>query len=85
MARSSVKIGIIMLAAWILPLLGIFLAATGLTFGILSYSSPGRELARAGIFLNSLGLFMSLLNVSVSVYLYFSGAIDPFSIINRLP
>jgi hypothetical protein len=84
MARSSVKIGIIMLVAWVIPLFGIILASIGLVQAILSYSSPQKDLARAGLFLNSLGLSLSLILVTVSLYLYFSGVIDPLTVINRI-
>lgn len=84
MARNSVKIGIIMLAAWIIPILGLLLAAVGLAVGIGGYSSSRRDLARAGIFLNSLGLGLSLLNIIVSLYLVLSGIIDPDIILNQI-
>jgi hypothetical protein len=77
MARSSVKIGVIMLLAWIIPVVGLLLAAVGLAIGISGYSASSREMARAGIFLNSLGLALSLLNISVSLYLFLTGTIDP--------
>lgn len=78
MARSSVKIGIIMLAAWIVPLLGIILAVTGLIQAILGYAAGQHEMARAGIFLNSVGLILSLILIAVSVYIYLSGAANLF-------
>ena len=84
MARSSVKIGIIMMIAWIIPLFGLILASVGLTQAILSYSTPQRDFARAGIFLNSLGIILSLLLMGVSLYLLLSGAIDFNAVINRL-
>jgi hypothetical protein len=84
MARSSVKIGIIMLAAWIIPFVGIFLAAVGLILGLMDRSGPRPDLANAGIFMNSLGLFLAIINVSVSLYLFLSGTIDPFTILNQL-
>jgi len=84
MARSSVKIGVIMLAAWIIPVVGIFLAIVGLVLGAMDRSGKRPDLVRAGLFMNSLGLFLSVINVSVSLYLFYSGAIDPFSILNQL-
>lgn len=84
MARSSVIIGIIMMVAWIIPLFGVVLASVGLVQAILGYSTPQRDLARAGIFLNSLGIILSLLLMAVSLYLILSGAIDFNAIINRL-
>ncbi len=76
MARNSVKIGIVMLVAWIIPLFGIILAVTGLVTGIASVPSSRRDLARAGIFLNSLGLGLSLLNLTVSIYFLLSSDFD---------
>jgi|GEM_PF-1096343 len=75
-ARNSVKIGIVMLAAWVIPLIGIMLAVTGLVTGIASIPSSRRDLVRAGIFLNSLGLGLSLLNLTVSIYFLLYGDID---------
>jgi hypothetical protein len=76
-ARSSVIIGIVMMLFWIVPLFGTMLALIGLTIAIASYKPPDQRLAKAGIFLNSLGLVLSLTLVSVSLYLFLSGAIDP--------
>ncbi len=76
MARNSVKIGIVMLVAWIIPLVGIILAVTGLVIGIASVPSSRRDLVRAGIFLNSLGLGLSLLNFTVTIYFLLSGDFD---------
>ena len=83
MARNSVKIGIVMLAAWIIPLLGIALAAVGLALGINSRHNSRPDLARAGIFLNCLGLSLSLINLSVSIYFLLSGVIDPLDLLSR--
>lgn len=77
MAKNSVVIGIAMLFFWIIPLFGTMLAVIGLVIAIASYKPPDQSLAKAGIFLNSLGLILSLTLVSVSLYLFFSGAIDP--------
>lgn len=82
MARTSVKIGIFMLVAWVIPLLGIILAGIGLAQAVISLSGPQREMARAGIFLNSLGLILSLLLVAVSLHLLLAGVIDLSMIIN---
>jgi len=84
MARSSVKIGIIMLLAWIIPLVGLLLAIVGLILGIQDRNGSRPDLARAGIFLNSLGLFLAILNITISSYLVFSGIIDPFELMNQL-
>jgi hypothetical protein len=84
MARSSVKIGIIMLIAWVIPVVGVVLAVVGLILGAMDRSGTRPDLARAGIFMNSLGLFLAVINISVSLYLFMSGAIDPFTILNQL-
>ncbi len=84
LARNSVKIGIVMLAAWVVPLLGIILAVAGLVLGITSYSSKKEDLARAGIFLNGLGLFLAIINLSVSIYFLFSGEFDPQQVLEQL-
>lgn len=72
-ARSSVLCGIIMLAGWIIPLLGIPLGIAGLTMGITGLPSTRRDLARAGIFLNGLGLALAALNIFLSFYLFTTG------------
>ena len=77
MDRNSVKIGIVMLFAWVVPLLGIILAVAGLVLGITSFSSKKEDLARAGVFLNSLGLFLAMVNLTVSIYFLLSGEFDP--------
>ena len=73
-----------MLAAWVVPLLGIILAVTGLVLGITSYYSKKEDLARAGIFLNSLGLFLAMINLSVSIYFLLSGDFSPQMITGQL-
>ncbi len=84
MARNSVKIGIIMLALWIVPGIGLILAVAGLVLGIISYSNLKDDMARAGIFLNSLGFGLSILNITVSLYLFFSGEVDIPSLVEQL-
>ncbi len=83
-ARSSIKIGIIMLIIWVIPVFGLLLALTGLLLALLDKSSSRPDLVRAGIFLNSLGISLALLNVTVSLYLFLSGVIDPFAILNQI-
>ena len=68
-ARSSVICGIMMLAAWVLPLLGMPLGIAGLP-------SSRRDLARAGIFLNGIGLFFTALNMFLGIYLLLTGKLD---------
>jgi len=84
MARNSVKIGIVMLVLWIIPFIGLMLAVAGLVLGIVSYGNLKNDMARAGIFLNSLGFGLSLLNLSVSLYLVLSGEVDISGLIEQL-
>lgn len=76
-ARSSILCGIIMLMGWIIPFLGIPLGIAGLTMGITGLSSTRRDLARAGIFLNGLGLGLTALNMFLAFYLFTTGKLDP--------
>ncbi len=76
-ARSSILCGIMMLAGWILPLFGIPLGVAGLVMGITGLSSHRRDLARAGIFLNGLGLSLAALNMFLAFYLLTTGKLDP--------
>ena len=84
MARNSVKIGIVMLILWMVPFIGLMLAAAGLVLGLVSYSNVKDDMARAGIFMNSLGFGLSVLNLSVSLYLLLSGELDISILLDRL-
>lgn len=84
MARNSVKIGIINLAVWIIPLLGFLLAALGFVLLAYGYSDERKDMVRAAIFLNTLGLSMSILNLVVSAYLISSGIIEPGFMFNGM-
>ncbi len=75
-ARSSVLCGIVMLAGWVIPLLGLPLGVAGLAMGFTSLSSPRRDLARAGLFLNSLGLGLTVLNILLAFYFMMTGKLD---------
>ncbi len=84
MARTSVKIGIIMLALWIIPVIGVALALTGLVIALVSHSNLKNDMSRAGIFLNSLGLGLALLNITVTFYLLITGDFDPARLLDQL-
>lgn len=84
MARNSVKIGIVMLILWVVPFIGLMLAVAGLVLGIVSYSNLKDDMARAGIFMNSLGFGLSVLNLSVSLYLLLSGELDISILLDQL-
>ncbi|MDW7740432.1 MAG: hypothetical protein SCJ97_10330 [Bacillota bacterium] len=76
MARNSVKIGIVMLIGWVIPLVGLILACIGLSMGISSYRLERSSMAKSGIFLNGLGLILAVLNIAVSIYLLRSGVFN---------
>ena len=80
MARNSILCGIIMLACWIIPLLGLPLGVVGLAMGFTGLSSPRRDLARAGIYLNGLGLGLAALNILLTFYFLMAGKLDPLLI-----
>lgn len=84
MARNSVKIGIVMLILWVVPFIGLMLAVAGLVLGIVSYSNLKDDMAGAGIFMNSLGFGLSVLNLSVSLYLLLSGELDISILLDQL-
>ncbi|NLA11636.1 MAG: hypothetical protein GX883_05875 [Firmicutes bacterium] len=76
-ARNSVICGIVMLAGWAIPFVGAPLGAFGLVMGVTGLPSRRRDLARSGIFLNSLGLALTALNMFLSYYLLTTGKLDP--------
>jgi hypothetical protein len=84
MARNSVKIGIVMLLFWAVPLIGFALALVGILLAVMDRSGTRPDLVRAGIFLNSLGLCLALLNITLSIYLVVSGVIDPAVILQSV-
>lgn len=65
-----------MLAGWILPLTAVPLGIAGLVMGITGLSSGRRDLARAGIFLNGLGLGLTATNAFLALYFLMSGKLD---------
>lgn len=75
-ARLSTILGIVMLAGWLIPFIGLPLGVTGLALGITGRSSSRKDLASAGIFLNSLGLGLTAANVIVTFYLLITGKLD---------
>lgn len=76
LAYTSVQCGIIMLAGWILPFFGFPLGLAGLYMGVTGLTSPRRDLARAGVFLNTLGLALIALNLYISYYMLQSGKLE---------
>ena len=82
MALNACKIGILMLLGWVIPLIGIPLWIIGLVCGIISYTSSRPDLAKAGIFLNGLGLGLTAINMLINFYLFVSGEINPLDLFN---
>lgn len=70
--KISTMIGILMLGAWVIPLLGVPVGAVGLAHGLRAYRKGERETASAGIFLNSLGLLVTIINAGLSLYIFSS-------------
>jgi len=77
MAEKSVKIGIIMLIAWLIPLLSFLLAGTGLIMALIAYAAEKSAMARAGLFLNTLGIMLSAVYTVSGFFLLSSGLLDP--------
>lgn len=75
-ARNSVICGIIMLAGWTIPFVGVPLGVAGLAMGITGLPSRRRDLAGSGIFLNGLGLALAALNIFIAYYLLSTGKFD---------
>lgn len=76
MAQNSVKIGIIMLIAWVIPLFGFLLAGIGLVLAIVACSAEKTAMARAGLFLNALGIALSALYIAVVISLLSSELLE---------
>ncbi len=73
LGRTSLFIGLICLIAWVIPLIGIPLSIIGLILGLVSLNSSRRDLARAGISLGAIGLFISIAYTILGFYLITSG------------
>lgn len=78
LARASLYIGIVSLLAWIIPLIGLPLSITGLVLGLVSLNSPRRDMARAGISLGVIGLFLTVAYMILAFYLVTSGFLSDF-------
>lgn len=78
-ATASLVLGIIVMVAWCLPLIGAPVAIAGLTLGVIDRDSPKRHHAIAGIVLSSIGLILSVLNAVWGIYLATTGQQDPLN------
>ncbi|RME47952.1 MAG: hypothetical protein D6796_07005 [Caldilineae bacterium] len=67
-AIVSVALGVLSIIAWFIPVVGVFIALTGLGFGLAGrYSSKGTW-AKAGLIINFLGLLAALIYIGLSIY-----------------
>ncbi|MFZ5438081.1 MAG: DUF4190 domain-containing protein [Patescibacteria group bacterium] len=67
-ATISLVLGIIGLIAWLVPLIGAPITIIGLFLGIMGLKSIKRSMAIVGIVLSSIGLFATIVNVSIEAY-----------------
>jgi hypothetical protein len=72
-AIASLVLGIASLVAWLLPVVGIPVAITGLVLGLLDRRSRNRGLAIGGIVTATIGLVAGLINSAAGVYLKLTG------------
>lgn len=72
-ATASLVIGIVGLLLWCCPLAGVPLCAIGLALGVLAAKSESRNVAVAGIVLNSIGLLLSLVNGLIGALMAVAG------------
>jgi hypothetical protein len=77
-ATASLVLGIVSLIAWLLPIVGLPVAITGLVLGILSASGVKRGMAITGIVLSSIGLVLGVINFAVGAYLGATGQLHLF-------
>lgn len=67
-AVAGLVLGILGLAAWIMPILGAPITIAGLVFSIKGLKSAKRGLAIAGIVLSSVGLVLTLMSATIGAY-----------------
>ena len=72
MATAALVLGIISLAAWLIPIIGYPVTIVGLVLCIKSVKSEKRGMAIAGIVMSAIGLVLSLVNSIAGVILYSS-------------
>jgi hypothetical protein len=66
-------LGIASLIVWLLPIVGLPVAITGLVLGILGSKGSRRGMAIAGIVLSAIGLAGALINASIGAYMGATG------------
>lgn len=73
-AIASLVLGIVVLVAWLLPLLGLPVGAAGLICGIMGRRSARRGMAVAGIVMSVIGLVLAVGNGILGVLIRLGGA-----------
>jgi ABC-type transport system involved in cytochrome c biogenesis permease component len=59
--------------AWLLPIIGLPVAITGLVFGVRSLNSVNKGMAIAGLTLSIIGTVLSIINASIGAYMGATG------------
>ena len=72
-AIASLILGVVVLVAWLLPVLGLPIGAAGLICGILGRRSTRRGLAVAGLVMSTIGLVLAVGNGILGVLVRLSG------------
>lgn len=76
LARASVVAGVFSLVFWVIPFLGTLVGFAGILTGVLGRKSTRQDLARAGISLGIIGVFLSGVFLVIVLYLVVWGDID---------
>jgi hypothetical protein len=72
-AVTSLVLGIVGMLAWLLPIIGLPVAITGLVFGVRSLNSVNKGMAIAGLTLSIIGTVLSIINASIGAYMGATG------------
>ena len=72
-AVTSLVLGIVGMLAWLLPIIGLPVAITGLVFGVRSLNSVNKGMAFAGLTLSIIGTVLSIINASIGAYMGATG------------
>ncbi len=69
-AKAGFILGLISIAAWLIPLFGVPVTIVGLVMSILGIKSSKKKLAIAGIILTIVFLILTIVNAALGVALY---------------
>jgi len=72
-AVTSLVLGIVGMLAWLLPIIGLPVAITGLVFGVRSTNSENKGMAIAGLTLSIIGIVLSIINASIGAFMGATG------------